>query len=177
MGRLHLDFLHPQPPRLVWGIGLLALGVIAAGAVTVYDHHVSRQIETIQARIEDARRLARREQPVARVPVVDSKRLSEEAIQANRVITLLTLPWNELFADLEAAGSGDVTLLSVEPDAQGKRLRIGGEARRLDDLLRYVERLEARPTLASVFLVSHEMKRDATQHPVSFSLAAEWVSQ
>jgi small nuclear ribonucleoprotein (snRNP)-like protein len=52
-----------------------------------------------------------------------------------------------------------------------------GEARRVEDLLAYIGRLEATDGFANVFLANHEFKAGAGETPVTFSLTAEWVGR
>jgi hypothetical protein len=66
-------------------------------------------------------------------------------------------------------------LLSIQPDAGTRALRITGEARRFEDVLAYLGRLEQRPALANVFLASHEVRQGGAHRPVAFALVAQWV--
>ena len=66
-------------------------------------------------------------------------------------------------------------MLSLEPDAKNDLIRIVAEAGSIDDMLRYVERLKARPSLAGVFLVKHEVNaNDASNLPLRFQIEARW---
>jgi Tfp pilus assembly protein PilN len=177
MRALHLDFLHPAGPRVQVGIVLLALGVAAAG-VAVWRYHVlSSEAEHLEARIADVKRLAHRDLPRMRAPVGDAKLLAQEVGRANAVLASLTLPWDAMFGELEAAASANVALLGIQPDGSGRQVRLAGEARRFEDLLGYIARLEATPGFANVFLSGHELKSSAAGQPVAFTLTADWVGR
>jgi hypothetical protein len=82
-----------------------------------------------------------------------------------------------MFGELESAASANVALLGIQPDGAGRQVRLAGEARRFEDLLAYVARLEATPGFANVFLAGHELKSGSGGQVVAFTLAAEWVGR
>ncbi len=94
--------------------------------------------------------------------------------QANAVIQRLTLPWDDLFRDIEAADSRSLALLSLEPNARDMTLRIAGEARSIGELLSYVDRLALQRGLSQVQLIGFDtVQRDGVAI-ISFTLAARW---
>lgn len=178
MRALQLDFLHPAGARLQLGVALLAFGVAAAGAVAWRYYSLASDVARLEVELEDARRLARRGLPRMRVSPTDAKLLAQEVGRANAVLANLTLPWDAMFGELEAAASPNVALLGIQPEGSGRQVRLSGEARRFEDLLAYVERLEATPGFAGVFLSGHELKPPAGgAQPVAFTLTAEWVGR
>ncbi len=177
MRALQLDFLHPAGPRLQVGLALLALGVAAVGFVAWRYYALSGDVERVEARLEDVRRLARRDLPRMRLPAGDAKLLAQEVTRANAVLASLTLPWDAMFGELESAASANVALLGIQPDGAGRQVRLAGEARRFEDLLAYIARLEATPGFANVFLSGHELKPGPGGQVVAFTLAAEWVGR
>jgi len=177
MRALHLDFLHPAGPRLQAGIVLLALGVAAAGFVLWRYHAIAADAERLEARIDDVKRLAHRELPRMRAPTGDARQLAQEVGRANAVLASLTLPWDAMFGELEAAANPNVALLGIQPDGSGRQVRLAGEARRFEDVLAYIARLEATAGFANVFLAGHELKSGAGGQPVAFTLTADWVGR
>ena len=101
-------------------------------------------------------------------------RLQGEVDQANEVIRRLSMPWNGLFRAIEESAIDRVALLSVQPDSNRQILNLRGEAQAYDDVLAYVERLDASGALAQARLVTHEVKAGDPQHPVVFAVAARW---
>jgi Tfp pilus assembly protein PilN len=175
--RLHLDFARPRPPRVWLGASLAVAGALAAAATLVQYHALAGEAARLEARIADAQRMARRDLPRLRQVGLDPRALAEEVRAANAVLAQLTIPWGALFREIEAAGSEDIALLSIQPDARARALRIAGEGRRFEDVLAYVARLESRPALADVFLASHELRDGGADRPVAFALAARWVDE
>jgi Tfp pilus assembly protein PilN len=173
--RLHLDFVRPRAPRTWLGAGLLAAGALAAVATLLEYRALAAESARLEARIVDTQRMARRELPRLRQAALDPKALADEVRNANTVLAQLTIPWDALFREIEAAGDKSVTLLSIQPDAGTRALRITGEGRRFEDVLAYIGRLEGRPALANVFLASHELRQGGAQRPVAFALVAQWV--
>jgi hypothetical protein len=65
-------------------------------------------------------------------------------------------------------------VLSVEPDHDKHRVRVSGEARDLKEVLAYLTRLQLGVTLQFPMLDSHEIVADDKEHPVRFTLSADW---
>jgi hypothetical protein len=177
MRAIHLDFLHPSGPRMRAGVALLALGLAAAGLTGWRYYGLASEVERLESRVADLKSLARRSFPAMRVPAGDAKLLAQEVGRANAVVASLTIPWDAMFGELESAAGKDVALLGIQPDGSGRQVRLAGEARRFEDLLAYVGRLEATAGFANVFLAGHELRSDAAGQPVAFTLTADWVGR
>lgn len=173
--RLHLDFLRPYPRRTLLGAGLLVAGLATTTAVILEYRSAAAEASRLEASVADARRMARRELPRLRETGLDARALAEEVRNANVVLAQLTVPWDALFREIEQAGGEGVALLAIQPDAANGAVRIGGEARRFEDVLAYIGRLETRDALANVFLVSHELRQGGPRRPVAFTLVAQWT--
>ncbi len=174
MERMHLDFLQPHARRPGLGVLLLLVGAVVTGVLLAQHYEVSREAALLDERISDASRMARRSMPRLEPRRAGGRALAEEIRDANAVIERLNVPWDALFRDLEAVSGEGVALLAIQPDAASRKVRIAGEARKLEAVLAYVERLEARDGLSNVYLLAHEM-RDAPPRPVAFTLTAQWT--
>jgi len=174
MERMHLDFLQPHARRNGLGVLLLLAGAAATGALLVQHYRVTQEAARLEERIVEAGRMARRTMPRLEPTRVGGRGLAEEIRDANAVIERMNVPWDALFRELEAASGDGVALLAIQPDPTSRKVRIAGEARRLDAVLGYVERLQARKGLANVYLLGHEM-REAAPRPVAFTLSAQWT--
>ena len=170
---LALDFLHPGARTSRLGPVLLMLGILAVGAAGYRYFGILEESGRLEDAVAASKRAARREAPPRREQ--DPKVLQEVA-QANAVIGELAVPWDELFADLEEASLPGIALLSIQPNPSGRQVRITGEARRYEDALAYVERLEQREGLESVFLTGHEVRSNSPRRQVAFAIVADWVS-
>ena len=177
MRALHLDFLHPAGPRIQVGVALLAVGVAAAVLVAWRFYALGRDVDELEVRLADVKRLERRELPRIRVAGADPKVLAQEVGRANAVLASLTLPWDAMFGELESAANANVGLLAIQPEASGRQVRLAGEARTFEELLAYIARLEATPGFANVLLATHELKPGGAGRSVAFTLTADWVGR
>lgn len=94
--------------------------------------------------------------------------------EMRRITAQMNLPWDGLFAMLEAQPRQDVALLSLAPDARKGQLRIAAEARDLPAMLAFHRELEASDDLSDVSLLNHEMVAEQAEHPIRFNLLASW---
>jgi Tfp pilus assembly protein PilN len=172
---LDLDFLRTERKGTRLGPLLLVAGVVAVGAVVWRDRMLAEQAYVLNQRIGDTRSLAQRSPPVA-PDTRDPKLVAQEVVRANAVLANLAVPWDALFGELESAANPNVALLSIQPEAGGRKVQLAGEARRFDDLLAYVAKLDGTPGFANVFLTEHEM-RGAADRGVSFTIAADWIGR
>jgi len=170
---LDLDFRRINR-RASWaGIALLVAAL--AGAVVSGDQYLQQaeQLVAAQASLRDST-AATRKKPVAAIASIDSQTLAAELKHANEIVHQLTLPWGELFASAESAGTPDVALLSIESDTDNRRVKISGEAKNLESILAYLRYLETRPVLVGVYLQSHELQKQDAEQPVRFVVSADW---
>ena len=171
--RIELDwFAARATSRLGWV--LLGLGLVAAlGAV---ERHLSwsSRAEQLEAESQQFRQSARRAAIRVREPARDQVALQQEVRSANRVVDQLTVPWPELFRDLESVSDRTVALLAIQPDSATRSVRLEGEARDFKAVLGFVERLEGTPAFSTVYLASHQVRVDLPSRPVGFALASGW---
>jgi Tfp pilus assembly protein PilN len=173
MRRLELDFLRVGGARKRIGSAFLAVGVMAAvlsGALYV---QLADELASAEAKVHQSTIAARRSALAAR-PRGDMQRVALEMKRAGEVAVQLKLPWNELFASVEAAATPDVALLSIESDTGGRRVKIAAEARDPGAMLEYLRFLGAQPGLANVYLQNHQVQQQDPQKPVRFVLGADW---
>jgi Fimbrial assembly protein (PilN) len=166
MRALDLDLVRRRPAWPAWA--MLAVGVLLAaeagfGVVGLRDE--VRQLEQ------------RRAAPVVRsaapaAPLSEPTRRELDA--ARRVLQELTLPWEAMFRAIEEADGKGIALLSIEPDAAKRSVRIGGEARNYPAILAFMQRLEASHTLSGVHLLNHQLREQEAGRPVYFIVATSW---
>jgi hypothetical protein len=171
---LHLDFNRPPASRARW-IGWLSLA-LAVPAVVLTSEAYSRAAQTwelAQSRNTHLQGRLQADSPRRATAPPDAPTLA--AIRrANAVIDQLSVPWADLFDAVEAADARGLGVLSLTPNARDRTLRLAGEARSMGELLAYVERMAAQPTLRQVHLLGYStVVRDGVS-VVSFSLAATW---
>lgn len=172
MKRLQLDWTRRAQRQLVlpW---LALVGAALCAAWVAQSHAVLQQrIEAVQARNKS---LAARAQPQRDRSFAPTPEELRQVQSANAIVERLALPWDALFSALEAADSRQLALLSIEPNAREASLRLSGEARSLDELLAYVDRLARQRALGGVHLVSFESVQREGVPVVAFVLAARWL--
>lgn len=173
MRALTLDFVHTSR-RTPWiGVVVLLLGALAVGAAANQERALSGQIELASARLAAISKggQAKPVQPV------DAQAQQIEIRNANEILQQLALPWSDLFKVVETANEKEIALLSIQPDAGKRVLRLSGEAKNFEALLAYIARLEQTPMLSQVYLSNHEVRLQDPQKPVRFALVASWTVQ
>jgi hypothetical protein len=168
--RLELDFAGTRARGGAVGLGLAVLGAIALAAVAVQLHALSGQRAGLELRREALERVQQRGNSLAAVAGLAAQNV-------NKTVHELATPWSQLLAELENASTdstGNIAVLSIEPDHAKHRVRVTAEARTLDLALAYVQRLQKAQVLRYPMLDSHEIKADDRDHPVRFQLSADW---
>lgn len=172
---VHLDFLQTRPPA---GRPVIALACAAALALlfcVAYTVRAAREADRIQAAIDATRHEMGRDRPDRReVVAIDSQRLAADVQLANDVMVRLSTPWPRLFSSLEAAANPSVVLVGLQPEAGNQQIRIAGVARRYEDVLEYVGRLQETRGISDVFLASHETRDEPSGSTISFTVTARW---
>jgi len=175
MRALHLDFEHAPGRNLPWSTILLALGAVLATWVVLEYGSVSDELKRWEDKLSDTRRLAKRSLPSFATEEAPTAELAQELKAANAVLDQLSLPWDAVFADVEAAVIPDIALLGVQPDPRARLVNLEGEARDLTALLTFLARLEAAPALGEVHLKRHEIRLSDPNHPLAFTIQARWT--
>lgn len=177
MRALHVDFLHPETRNAKVGLVLLLAGVVAACLVSWRFVVLDREAFALATRVADTEQMAKRGLSVVKTVTGDPKLVAQEIAQANAVLASLTVPWDAMFRSLESARGDQVGLLGIQPEGSGRHVRIAGEARRYEDILGYLKRLEATEGFSNVFLAAHEIKANDNTRAISFTLTAEWSAR
>ena len=97
-----------------------------------------------------------------------------DIVRANLVIEELVVPWERLFDAIEDADARSLGALSLTPNARDRSVRFAGEARDMNELLAYIERLSAQAALSEVHLQGYNTVVREGQPVLSFTLAATW---
>lgn len=171
---LQLDFERPAGAARPWGTILLAVGALMSIWTVLEYGDASDDVARWESKLTDTKRLARRSLPSFAVEEAPSAELAQELKAANVVLDQLAAPWDNLFAEVEAAVIPDVALLGVQPDPRGRVLLLEGEARDLKALLTFLARLEAAPGLVDAHLTRHEIRAADPNRPLTFIIRARW---
>jgi hypothetical protein len=167
---VNLDFVGRRAPLTLVSGMLLLLGVTAAAATWLEYRHLESRRAGLELKLDAVQRRVHRD------PAADLRSAGLSA-EAGRVAQELGTPWTKLLAELEAASrdsTGQISVLSIEPDHAKHNVHITGESRDLPLVLAYVQRLQMSTLLRYPMLDSHDVKTDDPQHPVRFAMSAEW---
>lgn len=174
MRALTLDF---QPRRRSGPLGwsLLIAGVALTLACFFAQQHLDQQASQQQGHLQHAQRELTGDTggKVGLTPA-ETREQAQNLAEMRKVSQQLRRPWERLFAMLEAMPRDDIALLTLTPDARKGQVRISAEARDLETMLQFHQRLEASDELSDVSLLSHEIVANVPEHPVQFNLSATW---
>jgi len=173
---LTLDFVpHRRRPSLLGWLILLS-SVLVAIAVTLEYLDTLERLDDAQLQLARAERLQQRakgaQQTRKPTPVPDV-----ELRRAAHLAAGLQGPWLQLMPQLEAAGNGDIALLSLDADTAKAQINVAGEARSLEAVFDYAKRIGEQSGFASVQVQNYEFHKSGTQDVVQFKLSARWRSE
>lgn len=179
MSRLKLRFPYRDQSAPQLDMLLLLLGLLIVVAVYLQFRYLVEETNFWSNRVE---RMEKQQQQKAAPRMRGTSRIREfsqeigkEVAQANGVLDQLNLPWEELFDSIEQAATGDIALLSLQPNFASRSLRLNGEAKSMTELLDFVEALERERVFENVHLLNYKIKQDNPHRPVTFLLQAEWI--
>ncbi len=141
---------------------LFALGMLAT-ALGRYGE-LNTAVLTARAAAASATQAAAPEAAVADTP--SAPRLAALA----RSTQQLNVPWAAILDGLERHATQDIALLGIEPDAVQGRLRLAFEARRLQSLVDFAQRLGESSAFERVALVKHDTQDRDPAAPLRMSL-------
>jgi hypothetical protein len=143
----------------------LAAALAASAALAVITWESQRLRNETQA-LSSAQPL-----PSAAPAPVPGKPLTAREIAAwNEAALQLNTPWPALLAALEQATPADVALVSIEPDARSRSVRLQAEAKALDALLAYAQALQGRAPIGAVMPARHETNDQDPNKPLRLSM-------
>jgi hypothetical protein len=157
------------------GYAVMLLGIVVLTGVLYQFKMAMDEVAYWDLRIVAMDRQTERKTMPQASPAQGGREIKQEVKRANAVMGEIDLPWQALFDSVEYATSHEVALLSFQPDAAGRTMRIGGEAKSMSALLDFVSALEREPVLKDAYLLKYEIKQDAAQQPIIFSLMASWI--
>lgn len=171
---LQIDFRRPARPAGRW-LGWLALAL--AVPVVVAFSEAYREVEQLREAAQSRHdRLADRLRGsgLRRAAASPDAQLLADVRRANTIIDQIVVPWDALFEAVEGADARGLGVLALTPNARDRSLRLAGEARSMDELLAYVDRLAAQSALGRVHLLSYRTVAREGVSVISFTLAATW---
>jgi len=165
-----LDFAAPRTRNTLLGTVLLAVGLLALVAAGLEYYSLTARRAGLEIKLAASLRQLRPD------PQREARN-ARAAAEAVGIASELGTPWTDMLADLELASrdsQGRIAVLAIEPDHEKHRVRVSGESKDLREALAYLSRLQSSPTLKFPMLDSHEVVADDKDHPVRFTLTADW---
>jgi Tfp pilus assembly protein PilN len=168
--RVELDYV--AAPRRAWWIGasVLILALAVAGDMVLRYRDARNQLAAVDA----AQGLLNADRRPQRA--VPKGQLDEEAKIIDAAVRQLSIPWAQMIEAVEAASTGEVTVLQLLPETQQRSVRLTAEAKNREAMLRYVRRLGATRVLSGVHLVSHHVQTEDPSRPIQFGVQAAFRS-
>ncbi|MBI0410267.1 MAG: fimbrial assembly protein [Nitrosomonadaceae bacterium] len=175
MRSLKLKFPDSGQEARAAGYTLLLLGIVILMGMLYQLKAAMDEAAYWDSRIAGIERMMQRKTAPRISSASGNREIKQEVTRANAVLSQINLPWEALFNSVEYASSYDVALLSFQPDAASRTLRIGGEAKNMSALLDFVGTLERESVFEDAYLLKYEIKQDDPQQPIIFSLVASWI--
>lgn len=169
-----IDFVANPPLVSKAGAALLLCGVVSVGVSSAQYFESRQSVVALREQLAAAAAAERRNRSQ---PMPDDELLRARVRIASQVVEKRAVPWDTLFRDIEAASGKDIAVLAIQPDSNGREVRLSGEARDSTALTDYLQRLEAQPSLAYVFLAEHELKPEQGRAPLRFTVQANWAGR
>lgn len=167
---MRLDFAASGRRRGRAPLVLLVIGVLCmAGVVLAYQKDRERA-DGLELRLAA---LSGDGEAVRDVAGASGKSLEE----LRAAVAELATPWGRLLAELESAAGESrqsVAVLEIEPDREGRQVRIVAESRSLAAAVAFAERLQQSEVLQYPLLDSHEVQVKDPYRPVRFQVTASW---
>ncbi|MES2742567.1 MAG: hypothetical protein V4754_16710 [Pseudomonadota bacterium] len=184
MGVSRLDFVRRGPSLSGWRLALLAAGVLTLLPAAL---HWLTQAQGAHQLEQQLARLERR--PPARAPLGATQQRDQD-MQLKAVgdaVRQLNLPVTRLIKTVQPPRDARVALLGLDLNGQPGQdgpsdgngngaggLKIAAEGETAQDMIDYLAFLNQQPLFKTVYLVKHEMRANAPNHPYRFQLEAQW---
>lgn len=153
---------------------MLACGATLAVAVLASYQISTERAERWEGEVAKAKGQLGSDSGKARQESGDAGLRAEEIAAANAVIRQLALPWEDMFNAFELATNDEVALLSMEPDAKKRLVRVTAESKATTGMLSYIKRLQQSALLDEVVLQKHEEQSRDPDRPIRFVVTSVW---
>jgi Tfp pilus assembly protein PilN len=158
MRALWLDFQKAPPGQHRPGWWLLGIGALLSVLLITLDEEISDEEAQLSEDIRQLKRLA-----------------SGAGDPRQALLTSRNARFDTLLNALETAHDDSVTLLDLKPGQSD--IRLAGEAKDQASTLAYINRLQATPAFASLYLAESQVLDTHPQRPIRFSILARWPGQ
>lgn len=158
MQRLDLDYQKQPGRRSSAGSSILILGIVASLVLAFGYHNLGLQLADLEAGVKQTAHKEKSGNSAQQKEQAKTEQILETAFNQ------LAMPWGEVFAAVETAANGEVTLLALEGDGRHKTVRISARTVNSGSMLAYLERLKSSGRLSGLHLASHRQETDSSLH-------------
>ena len=142
--------------------GVLFLVALVYTSYNIYSHNVNKKQTAVYERLASSAegKVSDRAMGMNRK---DIRALSGKANTINEIIYRETFSWTRLLSSLEQTVPRGISIVEIKPDF-GKgvvKVEIGGVAKTMDGVLKFVKKLGSSNRFSEVFLVKHSEKSSA----------------
>lgn len=177
MRTLGLNFVSRRRHLSPVAAASVLAGLVVLGSIGMDYLDTRETLVRAEASLERLQR-GQRTGTAARATGVDVSRVQpSEALEADRVMAQLQLPWGKLLDVLETETTPAIELLSLDAQGSARTLQLVGEAPGMGDVLAYVRRLRGAALLDEVVLSGHEGRTAGAAPSVRFTLDIRWGMQ
>jgi Tfp pilus assembly protein PilN len=176
MKYMSLEYAGPKSRRSTVGGIVILFASLALAAYLAHGYTgLAGSLERLQARQDRIKHRQATATPTNQSTAPIPPALRSEVEESNRVTRQLGLPWNDLFSAIESTPREHVDILSIQPDAEQASVTISAEAKEASDIAPFVYALGESDVLKEAHLVSHQVKTQDPQKPISFTITATWI--
>ena len=159
----------PNHTRVLWC--LCAILVAVAVFIGMDAQRLAGEASADRARYERLHKLSR-----PKIQIKPSSKDLEEQKRWDGLRAERAFDWYPVFLGLENSSEADIELLEFEPDKVGRKLVLRGEARNIEALTDYMDRLSAQGVFAQVYLAHEKVKLRGTMPLVVFEIRTTIVA-
>jgi len=184
MRAVHINFAEDSLARRFSRFSLfsllLALVLIAATTLLGMRLFGAYQIKQVTQNQSSEKQMAlakaKRQAERATKESTDADLPKARIVALNQAIGQLNLPWTDLLDNLQAAEVPEVSVLRLEPEVENKLLKINAEAKTLEAMFSFVQKLNRQAMFHDASLLKHEVNEQDVNKPIRFQLRVEWTT-
>lgn len=168
LGRVDLNLSGKNKNKSVLSISIMLLAVISLLVVFADYFDTRSKLAAMDENVINSSQV--NEKPRDNVP-------SEEAEAVQNSVNQLSIPWGVLFSAMEASFSDQVNLISIEPDADKRLVKIVAEAPDAYVMLDYLRALSVQPQISNIHLLNQQIDENNKEQVVRFTLEGYWAGK
>lgn len=102
--------------------------------------------------------------------LVDKERTLEDESVADEI----NIPWRNFFPELYRICDSNVTILEINPDVASRTLRLSVEARNVNSMFVFLEKLRESKVIQRAHMTQHHVGTDDPMRPLRFRVEGYW---